>query len=101
MGEFKLTAYCPCDICSEGYGDLTATGTRAKAGRTIAVDQDVIPYGSNVVISIDGKTQIYRAEDCGAKVEGKHIDIYFDNHNSVDEFEVKYADVLLRVGMPE
>lgn len=86
---FLLTAYCPCYECSEGYGDMTATGKRAKEGRTIAVDPSVIEYGTTVYI--DGKA--YIAEDCGGLVKGKHIDIYFDSHSKVDAFGKKYAEV--------
>lgn len=37
LGEFKLTAYCGCWNCSEGYGNGTATGTIAQPDYTIAV----------------------------------------------------------------
>lgn len=86
---YLLTAYCPCYECSEGYGDMTATGKRAKEGRTIAVDPNVIEYGTTVYI--DGRA--YIAEDCGGLVKGKHIDIYFDSHSKVDAFGKKYAEV--------
>lgn len=89
MGEFKLTAYCPCEECSEGYGRETSTGRCARAGHTIAVDPSVINYGSKVRIG----DNIYVAEDCGGKVQGDHIDIFFDTHDEVDEFEVKYKNV--------
>jgi 3D (Asp-Asp-Asp) domain-containing protein len=86
---FLLTAYCPCYECSEGYGNMTATGRQAIEGRTIAVDPNVIEYGTEVCI--DGK--MYIAEDCGGLVKGKHIDIYFDSHDKVDAFGKKYAEV--------
>lgn len=89
MGEFKITAYCPCDECSEGYGRLTSTGKYARSGHTIAVDPDVIGYGSRVLIG----DSIYVAEDCGGIVKGDHIDIFVDTHEEVEEFEVKYKNV--------
>ena len=58
MGEFKLTAYCPCEECSEGWGRQTASGKTAEAGRTIAVDPDIIDIGSKVKIG----NKIYIAE---------------------------------------
>ena len=91
FGRFKLTAYCPCCDCSDDYYIKTATGTTAKQGRTIAVDPDVIPYGSQVLI---GDT-VYIAEDCGSLVSGDHIDIYFDDHSDVEEFGVKNCDVYI------
>ena len=91
MGEFKITAYCPCDECSEGYGRHTASSTRARSSHTIAVDPTVISYGTKVVI--DGQT--YVAEDCGCGVVGDHIDIFFDTHEEVEDFGVKYKNVKL------
>lgn len=78
----NATAYCPCESCSEGYGRMTATGVYAEAGRTIAVDPTVIPYGSEVIIN--GHT--YIAEDCGGAIKGNDVDIFFDTHEEVSEF---------------
>ena len=95
LGEFLLTAYCPCKLCSDEYGYMTATGVKAKEGRTIAVDIDVIPYGYEVVI--DGFANAFVAEDCGGKVIGKHIDIFIDDHEEADSFGVRYANVRLKL----
>lgn len=76
------TAYCPCKKCSDNWGDLTATGVRAKEGRTIAVDPSVIPYGTEVIIN--GNT--YIAEDCGGLIKGNKVDIYFDTHEETLKF---------------
>lgn len=76
LGKFLLTAYCPCELCSEGYGKMTSTGAIAEQGRTIAVDPNIIPYGTNVII--DGHT--YIAEDCGGAINDNHIDIFVENH---------------------
>lgn len=55
---------------------MTATGTEPTAGRTIAVDPNVIPYGTELII--DG--QAYIAEDCGGAINGNRIDIVVDTH---------------------
>ena len=89
IGNFQLTAYCPCDYCSEGYGRGTATGAVATAGRTIAVDPSVIPYGT--VVEINGHE--YVAEDCGGAINDNRIDIFFDTHEEAMAFGVQYADV--------
>ena len=78
-GDFRIYHYCPCEYCcgkkpgDPNYG-ITATGTVATAGRTIAVDPDVIPLGSEVRIN----GVIYIAEDAG--VHGKTIDLFVDDH---------------------
>lgn len=92
LGEFKVTAYCPCVECSGGWGYKTSTGTKATEGRTIAVDPKVIPYGSEVVI--DGHT--YYAEDCGGLVKGKVVDIFFESHKDVDAYGLQKHNVFLK-----
>ena len=89
MGQFKITAYCPCEYCSEGYGRLTSTHTYAKSNHTIAVDPVIISYGSKVKIG----DIVYTAEDCGGLVKGDHIDIFFDTHEEVRDFGTKYKNV--------
>ena len=94
LGEFKLTAYCGENyphICNDGDSTHTATMTQPTAGRTIAVDPKVIPYGSKVLIN--GIT--YIAEDCGGAIKGKRIDVYHDTHAEALEFGVQYADVTI------
>ena len=91
LGEFKLTAYCACSKCCGKSDGITATGTKATQGRTIAVDPKLIPYGSEVIIN--GHT--YVAEDCGGAIKSKKIDIYFDSHREALNFGVRYADVYL------
>ena len=77
-----LTAYCPCVKCCGKSDGIPASGTQATAGRTVAVDTRLIPYGTE--ISIDGKT--YIAEDCGGKVKGYTIDVFFNSHEEALNF---------------
>lgn len=99
LGEYTLTAYCACSRCcgvwANGY---TATGAWATEGRTIAVDPDVIPYGSRVLlIWPDGTQHSYIAEDCGGGVNGNHIDVFFNDHQAARVFGVQSAMVYLEV----
>ena len=93
IGKYKLTAYCACNKCCGKTDGITATGTKATQGRTIAVDPKVIPYGSEVLI--DGKT--YIAEDCGGAIKENRIDVFFDSHEDALQFGVKFQDVYLVV----
>ena len=94
LGEYKLTAYCPCKICCGKWsGGKTASGTTPTAGRTIAVDKNVIPFGS--VVKIDDVE--YVAEDTG-NFKGKHIDIYFNSHSEALKFGVQRKEVYLKNG---
>lgn len=92
LGEFKITAYCPCTkCCGQWAKGITSTGVTAQTNRTIAVDPKVIPYGTKVMI--DGKE--YIAEDCGGAIKGNRIDIYFDTHQEALQWGVKYKGVML------
>ena len=85
LGKYKLTAYCGCKSCSGKWGTRTASGRKAKQGRTIAVDKRKIKLGSK--IKINGKT--YVAEDVGSGVKGKHIDVFFKSHKETMRFGKK------------
>ena len=85
LGKYKLTAYCGCKSCSGKWGTRTASGRKAKQGRTIAVDRRKIKLGSKV--KINGKT--YVAEDVGSGVKGKHIDVFFKSHKQTMRFGKK------------
>lgn len=95
--DCELTAYCPCAVCCGKDNGITATGTAAQEGVTIAVDPDVIPLGSWV--EIDGHT--YHAEDVGGAVNGNHIDIYFNSHDAAWDFGHRYANVRWYEGLEE
>ncbi len=91
LGVFTLTAYDACVICCGKTDGITATGTHATQGRTIAVDPNVIPYGSRVRIG----EQIYVAEDTGGRIKGNHIDVFLNTHEEARQFGVRKAEVFL------
>ena len=83
--EALATAYCGCVKCCGKSDCITATGTRATEGRTIAADPRVIPYGTHV--RINGHE--YIVEDCGGAINGNRIDIYFESHADALQFGVQ------------
>lgn len=91
LGNFELTYYCSCEICCDVETGITATGTPVVEGRTIAVDPDVIPYGTKVIIG----GHVFTAEDCGGAIKGKHIDIYVNDHERALSMGVNQAQVHL------
>lgn len=77
--DFEVTYYTKNEKGMDGRG-ITKSGTQVESGRTIAVDPDVIPYGTRIYIEGVG----YRiAEDTGSAIRGNRIDIYVD---SIAEF---------------
>lgn len=92
LGEFRVTAYCPCEKCCGKWVNTRpngivygASGEELVPYHSIAVDTDIIPYGKSVFI--DGIE--YVAEDCGGAIKGNRIDIYMDSHEAAVEFGVK------------
>lgn len=101
LGEFRITHYCACKKCcgkdeSDPWYGITATGTRATEGRTIAVDPSVIPYGSRVSVSYDdGRIVEYIAEDCGGAIDGLEVDVFIADHGRARELGVKSGSVYI------
>ena len=67
-------------------GGYTAMGTKAKYG-TLAVDPNVIPYGTKVYIKELNK--VFTAEDCGGGIKGNKIDIYMNSSADCNKWGVK------------
>lgn len=91
-----VTYYC-CEarqhICGGGTGK-TATGTDVTAGRSAAVDPDVIPLGAEIFVDYgDGVLHSYIAEDTGSAVGGAHIDLAVETHAEALELGVRTAKV--------
>ena len=89
IGTYKITGYCGCSSCCGKSDGITASGTRATAGKTIAADTSKLPFGTKVVI--DGHT--YTVEDVGGAINGNHIDVYFSSHSKALQWGVRYCDV--------
>ena len=103
--QVSCTAYCSCHICCGKYAEnrpkdangndivYTASGARAESGKTVAVDPNVIPLGSTVII--DGVS--YIAQDTGSAVKGNVVDIYMTDHRAACNFgrQEKTAVIIL------
>ena len=78
LGNFQLSFYTPTELGKPLEKLHTATRTKPKEGRTIAVDPRVIPFGTLVYIEGFG----YRiAEDTGSAIKGNRIDIFMLDYN--------------------
>lgn len=82
LGQFNLTAYCPCSKCCGWNGCITSSGTYPVEGRTVACN--VLPAGTKIIID----EKVYTVEDTGNL--GKNtIDIYMESHDDALEFGIK------------
>ena len=94
-----MTHYCICQKCcgkspdNPDYG-ITASGRKATPYVSVAVDPDVIPLGSDVLVDYgDGEIYYYRADDIGGSVKGNHIDLCVGSHQEAIDLGVKTVTV--------
>lgn len=88
---FQITAYgSDCIGCS----GTTACGTTPQINRTVAVDPEVIPIGSEVMID----DQIYIAEDTGGAIKGNKIDLFVGTEAESVSYGVQQHEVFVRKG---
>lgn len=103
LGTFKLTAYCSCEKCCNGYAlnrpvdengkeiVVGSSGKVLKQGVSIAVDTNMIPHNTSVFIN----NKEYIAHDTGGAIKGNRIDVYFDNHQDALDFGVQHSEVFI------
>ncbi|SMC38140.1 3D domain-containing protein [Papillibacter cinnamivorans] len=94
-GTYTVTAYSADYACCGKYPDdpaygITASGTTATEGTTVASDWDVLPPGT--VIYIDGIGDRI-VEDLGSGIDGTDLDLYFEDYDTALEFGVQKLDV--------
>lgn len=85
LGRFRLTGYCSCAKCCGKSDGITASGTTATAGRTVAMGG--VPLGTKLMIN----GTVYTVEDRGTSYG--HVDIFFNSHSEALQFGSGYADV--------
>ena len=73
-------------------GTITSTGTKPKWG-TIAVDPNVIPYGTKVYIPKFNMT--FTAEDCGGAIKGNKIDIFMGSKKEAYSWGRRTIDIYI------
>jgi len=86
--EFEVTAYTQYD---EGCNNITSIGVNLNKSWTkyfnfVAVDPDVIPYGTTVYIKTDNEIISALAVDTGGAIKGKRLDLYVNDLNKAFEF---------------
>ncbi len=89
---FVATAYTHFD---EGCDEITANGARVKWG-VVAVDPDVIPYGTRMFIVANDGSYVYglsTAEDCGGAIQNKRLDLYMPTLEQAFQFGIRDCTV--------
>lgn len=88
---FTATAYIA--LCDTGCSGITKTGIDVRESveyegrRVVAVDPDVIPLGSVLVVRLADGTEIEAtAQDVGGAIRGNKVDILFADSGDAIEF---------------
>lgn len=95
------TAYAPLDnksgICADENPNMTAVGAKPEPG-VIAVNPELIPYYSRMIIIGDGWIMEGQALDTGAKMrkEVYWIDILMESYEEAKKFGVRPAIVFFK-----
>ena len=96
-GQFKVTHYCACTICTWGSG-ITASGKSVAEGM-IASDWRVLPKGTKVYVRTrSGDIQEFIVEDTGGAIKGNKIDIYVPSHTRALQLGVYYTELFVDPG---
>jgi 3D (Asp-Asp-Asp) domain-containing protein len=91
LGSFNISYYCKCEKCCGKTDGITFTGANAAPNHTIAVDPDLIPLGTQLMI--DGI--LYTAEDTGGAIQGNRVDIFVESHQEALERGRHQAEVFV------
>lgn len=98
LGKVWVTAYCPCTICCGPYANgITASGKKATAKHTIAVDayNPIVPMGAKVII--EGIE--YTVEDTGdLNHYGNDFDIFYARHEDCLQWGRKHVEAFMAEG---
>lgn len=95
--DVTVTHYDCCAECCGKDDGITASGVLATPGVTVAVDPNVIPLGSDVMVDYgDGEIHYYRADDVGGSVKGNHIDLCVATHEEALQLGRQTATVYWR-----
>lgn len=93
VGDFKVTHYCACTICTYGTG-ITATGKPVAEGM-VAADWKVLPPHTVVYVKVGDTLRQYVVEDRGGAIGGNRLDIYVPTHGQALSAGVFTAQVYI------
>lgn len=92
IGEFKITGYDICMSCCGKVDGITASGTVATVGRTIATDKRY-PFGTKIYIEGLGT---YVVEDRGGAIKNNKIDVLVNNHKEAYAITGRYKCYIVK-----
>ena len=96
IGEFTITYYCACRECCDKADGITASGTLAQEGQTVAADWDMIEPGTEIFIEGVGFRTV---EDKGGAIQSNRLDVFMNSHSAALEAGIGQAKVYIVEGI--
>lgn len=96
--EMVVTAYSPdAASCGQFADGQTATlhSVNTNAGRLVAADTSVLPYGSMLTIEGYADGEIVPVLDCGGAIKGARLDLLFPTHEQAMAWGVRRIEVVV------
>lgn len=104
LGEYRITAYCPCEICCGKWAKNRPNGivvgayqSELKEGISVA---STLPNGTNIYVEGIGEFVVQdKIADWVIKEHGYNvIDIYFENHEDAKAFGLQHKEIFIIKG---
>lgn len=98
LGNYSVTAYCPCYQCT-GNNTRTASGTMPREYRTMAASKN-LPFGTVLYVPALSGTPSngwYIVEDRGGSIKGNRLDLYMESHSQALQFGRQTMEVYVFV----
>ncbi len=94
--EMLVTAYSPHEASCGDFADgQTATlhGVTTNAGKLVAADTRVLPYGSMLSVPGYDGDNVVPVLDCGGAIKGNRLDLLFPTHEEARAWGVRRLEV--------
>jgi len=94
--RMRVTAYSPdARSCGKWADGITASGRPVtfNAGRLVAADTDLLPFGSLVSIPGYADGEAVEVLDRGGAIKGQRLDVLYPTHDRAMQWGVQHLDV--------
>ena len=100
LGKYRVTAYCPCEICCGKWAELgvDSDGERVTPGnrkilpgdKFVAADPKILSRGDWVYVPGYGTVEV---RDVGGSIKGKRLDVFFPTHQEALNWGIKHIEI--------
>lgn len=105
LGEYTISAYCPCEICCGKWAKNRPNGIVYGAYQTQLIEgisvAAAMPEGTEIFIDGVGQftVQDKLADWVLEKYDNQIIDVYFENHEDAKKFGLQKREIFILKGV--